>query len=163
MCFTEAPESITAYGPLEDQTGERKLSLEVTGHVKGGLRARIAGCDNRDQAEALRGVKLFVGRDTLPDTDEDEFYLADLEGLRALGSDGAEIGQISAIYNFGGASDILEIARAGGDKPLLIPFTQEAVPSVDIAAGHVVIDDAQLDEDLDNDSGDVPDDGEAGS
>ena len=157
-CFTENPESLTAYGPLEDETGERQLAVEITGQVKGGLRARIAGCDNRDQAERLRGVKLFVDRTALPGTEEDEFYLADLEGLRVIDGEGVEIGQIKAIYNFGGSSDIIEIGRAG-DKPLMLPFTREAVPSVDIGAGLVVVDRALLDDT----AHDAPDNDRAGS
>ena len=141
-CFTERPEAIAAYAPLEDESGTRQFELEISGLVKGGVRARIAGCTDRDRAEELRGVMLYVARDVLPEPEPDEFYHADLEGLLAVNADGTSVGTIAAIYNFGGSNDILEIKRPDR-QPLLVPFTNEAVPVVDIESGRVVIDFAE--------------------
>ena len=144
-CFTERPEAIAAYAPLEDESGERRLELEVTGLVKGGVRARIAGCADRDQAEALRGVMIYVAREALPEPAPDEYYHADLEGLLVELADGSPVGTITAIYNFGGSSDILEIARPDDPhQPLLIPFTSETVPTVNIDGGRIIIDEEAI-------------------
>ena len=145
-CFTERPEGIAAYAPLEDESGTRQFELEISGLIKGGVRARIAGCTDRDRAEELRGVMLYVARDVLPEPEPDEFYHADLEGLLAVNADGTSVGTIAAIYNFGGSSDILEIKRPDR-QPLLVPFTKDAVPVVDIESGRVVIDFAEASSD----------------
>ncbi len=141
-CFTEDPNAIAAYGPLSDQHGSRRFELEIAAPHKGGVRARIKGCTDRDQADALRGVILFVDRDALPQPETDEFYHADLEGLRVERARGGTIGMIAAVHNFG-AGDLLEIRRPD-EQALLIPFTREAVPEVDIEQGRIVIDDARL-------------------
>ena len=91
----------------------------------------------REEAERLNGVELYVARDKLPDTDEGEFYHADLIGLAAFDATGATIGTVAAIHNFG-AGDIIEIALAHGPT-LMLPFTDAVVPTVDIAGGRVVI------------------------
>jgi 16S rRNA processing protein RimM len=106
--------------------------------VKGGVIARTEQVDSKEAADALRGLRLYVARDALPPTeDADEFYLADLIGLEAGGPDGAPLGRVKAVHDFG-AGDILEIDPGGGRPTVLIPFTREAVPEVDIAAGRLV-------------------------
>ncbi len=159
-CFTERPEAIATYAPLEDESGARRLDLDITGLIKGGVRARIAGCTDRDQAEELRGVMIYIARDALPEPEPDEYYHADLEGLVVERADGTAVGKIIAIHDFGGSCDILEIARPDG-QPLLVPFTNEAVPTVDIDAGRIVIDDEIVRADLAADA--QPPDGEGGS
>jgi 16S rRNA processing protein RimM len=100
--------------------------------------AQLSGVVERDQAEALRGLRLYAPRTALPPTAEDEFYHADLVGLTAMLEGGEQFGKVAAVHDFG-AGDMLEIARAKG-QPVLVPFTRAAVPVVDIAAGHVVVD-----------------------
>ena len=100
--------------------------------------ARIAGIDDRDTAQALRGVELHVARDALPLPGEDEFYYADLVGLPAVRSDGEAYGVVRALHDFG-AGDMIEIALDGGGEALL-PFTRAVAPVVDLKAGHIVID-----------------------
>jgi 16S rRNA processing protein RimM len=105
--------------------------------AKGHLVASFKGVADRDAAERLNGIELYISRDALPDTDEDEYYHADLIGLAAIDPQGASIGTVTAIHNFG-AGDIIEIAPKNGPS-LLLPFTNAVVPTVDLAAGHVVI------------------------
>jgi 16S rRNA processing protein RimM len=102
------------------------------------LVAQVEGVDDRAGAEALNRVELYVARDRLPAPDEDEFYIADLIGLRAETAEGVEIGTIVAVRNFG-AGDILEIAPEAGGETLMFPFTKAAVPVVEPTT-HVVID-----------------------
>ena len=136
---TAAPEDIGMYGPLLDQNGARSYqirSVRVT--AKGGVVARLEGVSDRNAAEALKGVELYVDRDKLPAAAEGEFYHADLIGLAAVDPQGKRIGEIVAVQNYG-AGDLLEIRLAGAGKTELIPFTEATVPEVDIAAGHAVV------------------------
>ena len=136
--FTAEPQAIAAYGPLCDESGARRFVLaSVRAQGKDMLVARVEGVDDRQAAEALTGVGLYVARALLPQPDEDEFYLADLEGLRAESAEGILLGRVVAVRNFG-AGDILEVAPAQGET-LLFPFTRAVVPIVDLAGGRVVI------------------------
>ena len=135
--FAEDPTNLTAYGPLTDEAGGRVFRITVTGQAKGVLLARIEGVKDRDEALALRGARLHVDRDALPAPDEDEYYHADLIGLRAEDHDGRPVGEVVEVHNFG-AGDVLEIARPEA-QPLLLPFTKAAVPEVDLAEGRVVV------------------------
>jgi 16S rRNA processing protein RimM len=136
--FTEDPANLTAYGPLGDEAGGRRFEIAVTGAAKGLLLARIAGVADREAAQALRGVRLYVDRAALPEPEEAEaFYHADLIGLAVEDPQGQPLGKVAAVENYG-AGDYLEIARPEGE-PLLIPFTQAAVPRVDLNAGRIVV------------------------
>ena len=136
--FTQDPANLTAYGPLSDEAGQRRFEIAVSGQAKGLLLARIAGVEDRDAAQALRGVRLYVARAALPEpADTEEFYQADLIGLAAEDPQGQPLGRIAAVENYG-AGDYLEIARPQGE-PLLIPFTSAAVPLIDLEGGRVVV------------------------
>jgi 16S rRNA processing protein RimM len=136
-CFTEQPESVAAYGPLFDETGRELFPIRVIGTAKEGVIASAEGIEDRNAAEALRGVRLYVPRDRLPPAEEDEFYYHDLVGARVLGPAGQEFGAVSAIYDFG-AGDVLEVTDAGGEAHML-PFTREVVPEIDLAARRIVV------------------------
>jgi 16S rRNA processing protein RimM len=135
-CFTAEPDAITAYGPLTDEAG-RQFKLELIGPTKGGVLARLAGIQDRDAAEKLKGTRLYVPRRALPQTDEEEFYHADLIGLDARWTDGAGLGRVIAVHNYGGG-DVLEIAREGAAS-LMVPFTREAVPQVDVTSRNITV------------------------
>jgi 16S rRNA processing protein RimM len=110
----------------------------VTGAAKGGVIVRAEGVETRDAAEALRGVRLYVPRDRLPEPEgEDEFYLDDLVGLEAVDAEGAARGRVVAVQNFG-AGDLVEVRGPDGET-FYVPFTREAVPEVDVKGGRVVI------------------------
>lgn len=135
--FTAEAADVGAYGPVREETTGRVLPLAVVGLVKGLVIARLEGIRDRDAAEALKGTRLLVERECLPETEEDEFLYADLVGLRAEGLDGASLGTVKAVHDFG-AGALLEIDGAGGNH--LIPFTRAAVPVVDVAGGKLVVD-----------------------
>ena len=137
--FCADPEAIATYGPLFTQDGARSYSIKLTRAVAGGLGARIAGVATKEQADALRGVSLYVDRAKLPHLPDDEFYHTDLIGLAAHDAGGALIGTVQAVHNHG-AGDLLEIAGAGLKTSLLLPFTLAVVPTVDLAAKRIVID-----------------------
>jgi 16S rRNA processing protein RimM len=99
---------------------------------------RIVGIEDRDAAAALRGTRLYVARDRLPEPEDDEFYHADLLGMTALTVDGDVVGTVVAVHS-AGAIDTLEIDR-GGDLPsAMVPFTREAVPEIDLRSRRVVV------------------------
>lgn len=135
--FTAEPGGLTAYGPLSDSAGRRRFRVSILGEARGALRARIDGVDDRDAAEALAGVELYVDREALPEPEEEEYYHSDLIGLRAELEDGTPFGSVRALHDFG-AGDVIEIALASGGTAVL-PFTREAVPVVDPAAGRIVV------------------------
>jgi len=140
--FTADPLAVKDYGPLTTEDGARAFEIETVRQVrspaKSQLIARLRGIADRDAAERLTNLKLFISRDRLPPTEDDEFYHADLIGLSAVSVDGIEIGTVAAIHDFG-AGDILEIKPASGSKTLMLPFTDTFVPHVDIAGGRIVI------------------------
>ena len=136
--FTEEPEDVARYGPLTDETGVRRFELRLIGAAKGVVVARLSGIVDRNQAEALRGLRLYLPRSALPQTEDEEYYHADLIGLEAVLGDGTPVGQVRAIHDFG-AGDTLELARPGA-PPVMVPFTRAVVPSVELAAGRLVLD-----------------------
>jgi 16S rRNA processing protein RimM len=136
--FTAEPKDVGRYGPVEDESGRHKFKLSFVGVAKGVVLAKLTGIADRDEAEALRGMRLYLPRDALPPPDEEEYYHADLIGLAAVLEDGTGIGTVQAVHDFG-AGDCLEIARPER-QPVMVPFTRAAVPVVDIAGGRVVLD-----------------------
>ena len=141
--FCAEPTAIADYGPLASEDGSRSFALTLSRPVKGGFAARLSGVASKEDADALKGTRLYVDRARLPDLPEDEFYHSDLIGLRAFDPGGALLGRIRAVQDFG-AGDILEIAPEAGGETLLIPFTRDHVPTVDLAAGRVVVDPPQM-------------------
>lgn len=158
--FTENPADIAAYGALSDKTGDRTFVIANVRVTSKAVIAKIRGIDDRTAAEKLRNIKLYIKRGRLPEPEAGAFYYEDLTGLKAVDQTGAELGTIAGVVNFG-AGDLLEVARPGERETLLVPFTLDAVPSVDLASGTVSVvppdfaeadeqqsaDDAQRDED----------------
>lgn len=141
--FTALPTSIAAYGPLFDESGQRRFELKLTSKAgdaaKGLLIGRIDGVVDRNAAEALKGQQLFVARGQLPaETDPEEFYLTDLIGLVARNTGGAEIGRVSEVVNYG-AGDVLVI-DGGPVGAFDVPFATAFVPAVDLAGGSLTLD-----------------------
>ena len=136
-CYTEEPESVAAYGPVFDAKGHELFRLSVIGRTKGGVIAKAEGIEDRDAAEALRGLDLYVPRERLPATEEDEFYVSDLVGMEAVDAEGAVQGRIVAVHDFG-AGDLIEVQPPQGDSHL-VPFTRASVPEVDLAARRAVV------------------------
>ena len=137
--FTGDPLAIADYGPLTDKSGKKTFTLlNLRPQGKDMLVVRLKDVDDRDSAQALNGVELYLARDKLPAPDPEEFYLADLEGLRAETTTGEVIGRVVALRNFG-AGDILEIAPASGGDTLMYPFTKAVAPIIDLAGGRIVV------------------------
>lgn len=137
--YCEDPADIGSYGALTDESGKRSFTVHPLGEVRGNVRARIDGVTDRDAAEKLRGLRLYVARDALPPPAEGEWYHVDLIGLRVVGVDGKAYGKVLAVQDFG-AGTLLEVGDETGARSFLLPFSDQAVPTVDIAGGVVTID-----------------------
>ncbi|MEO1491565.1 MAG: ribosome maturation factor RimM [Pseudomonadota bacterium] len=133
--FCADPEAIGTYGDLASEDG-RSFGVRITRSVKGGFAARLTGVATREEAEALKGTRLYAPRDRLPALPDDEFYHADLIGMDVVDTGGETLGRIRAIHDFG-AGDVIEVI---GKTELLIPFTRAAVPTVDLSAKRLVAD-----------------------
>lgn len=137
--FTAEPEAIAEYAPLSTEDGARRFDVQITRAIKSGFAARLSGVRTKEDADALRGTRLYAPRDRLPDLPDDEFYHADLIGLAVHDTGGAELGRVRTVQNHG-AADLLEVVVPGRRETVLLPFTRAAVPTVDIAAGRIVAD-----------------------
>ena len=137
--FCADPTAIADYGPLYTEDGSRSFVVKLTRPVAGGLGARVTGIKTKEEADALRGTELYVDRTRLPSLPDDEFYHSDLIGLQAVDTGGVMLVSVVAVHNHG-AGDILEITGPGRKTALMLPFTLAAVPTVDLAAGRVVVD-----------------------
>ena len=136
--FTDVAEDIARYGPLSDQSGRHRFDVRILGIAKGVVIARLSGVEDRGQAEGLRGVRLYLPRSALPQTEAEEYYHADLIGLEAVLGDGTPVGRVRAIHDFG-AGDTLELVRPDA-PPIMVPFTRAVVPIIELGAGRLVLD-----------------------
>jgi 16S rRNA processing protein RimM len=135
--FTASPEALTSYGALTDRHGKEFSITAFRPGKTGEAVISFSGITTREAAEALKGTELFIARDALPKTGDEEFYHADLIGLEAQDGEGRILGKIAAIHNYG-AGDIVEITRSDGDS-VLLAFTRETVPTIDIPGGRIVV------------------------
>ena len=135
--FTEDPLAVMSYGQLKTKDGARSFEVATAREAKDHLVATFKGVATREDAERLNGVELYIPRDRLPETDDDEYYHADLIGLAAVTTADAPIGRVIAIHDFG-AGTIIEIAPPEGNT-LMLPFTNAVVPTVDLKGGKVII------------------------
>ncbi|MGQ0531202.1 MAG: ribosome maturation factor RimM [Caulobacteraceae bacterium] len=137
--FTEKKEGVISYGPLYGEDGKVLLKPKSWRELKDGVAVVAPEVKTKEQADKMKGQKAFVPRANLPATAKDEFYIVDLLGSRAEAVDGAVLGDIVAVWNFG-AGDILEYKPANGGPNVRVTFTKETVPHVDLAAKRVVLD-----------------------
>jgi 16S rRNA processing protein RimM len=136
--FTADPAAIASYGPLETEDG-RVFEIQSMRPAKDHFVATLAGIADRDAAQALVNVKLYVPRERLPEPKEvDEFYHADLIGLSVVDRAGRQLGTVIAVHNFG-AGDLIEVRQVEGAPTQLLPFDAATVPEIDVAAGRMVV------------------------
>jgi 16S rRNA processing protein RimM len=136
--FTGDPMAVKDYGPLTTEDGTASFEIEAARPAKGHLVARLRGVHDRNAAEQLTNLKLFVSRERLAPPAADEFYHADLIGLCAVTADGTAVGTVVAVHDFG-AGDILELRPQAGGNTVMLPFTDAFVPGVDLAGGRVTV------------------------
>ncbi len=137
--FCAVPEEIENYSPLTDETGEQRFPVVLTRAIKNGFAARLGGIETKEEADALNGLRLFARRDQLPSLPDDEFYHTDLIGLEVYDTGGTLLGKVKSVQNHG-AADLLELHGPGLKSTVLLPFTLQAVPTVDLEQGRIVAD-----------------------
>ena len=135
--YTARPEDIASYGPLTDNTGGREYFLRILRLNKKGIIGKLSGITDRAAAEEVKGLDLYVPRDALPETDEEEFYYSDLIGMKVEDEEGKIVGQVRTMNNFG-AGDVMEVVFLNNET-LVLPFTRDVVPTIDLALGKVQI------------------------
>lgn len=137
--FCADPEAIEDYGTLTSEDGKRSFDLTLTGSIPNGFTATIDGIRTKEEADALKGIRLYAARDALPSLPDDEYYYADLIGLSVLDTGGVTLGVVKQVLNHG-AGDLLEVQIKGSSETVLVPFTLAVVPTVDLAARRIIVD-----------------------
>ncbi|MBX4977107.1 ribosome maturation factor RimM [Rhizobium lentis] len=137
--YTADPTALGDYGKLHSMDGRSFEVLEIR-EMKNMVAVRFRGINDRNAAEALNGLELYIERENLPDEEleDDEFYYADLEGLEARDDKGVSYGTVTGVFDFG-AGDLLEL-KGPGKRPVLIPFSEASVLEIDLEAGTLLID-----------------------
>jgi 16S rRNA processing protein RimM len=133
------PAAIADYTPLMTEKGRTFAQVILTGQTKNGFTARLDGITTKEEADALRNTPLYAARNVMPAAGDDEYYYSDLIGLAVVDTGGVALGTVKNVMDHG-AGDLLEIAVPGTSETVLLPFTQAAVPTVDIGAGRIVAD-----------------------
>jgi 16S rRNA processing protein RimM len=137
--YTEEPMALARFKALKREDGSPALTIAGARPVKDGIVARCPEVATKEAADAMRGLRLYVPREALPEPeDEDEFYLADLIGLSAETPEGEALGKVKAVHNFG-AGDLLELDPGEGARTSYVPFTKAAVPEVRLSEGRVIV------------------------
>jgi len=137
--FCADPQSIADYTPLYTEDGRVFAQIVLTGQLKNGFTARLDGVVTKEDADLLRNVSLYAERAIMPSLPDDEYYYADLIGLTVVDTGGTSLGTVKNVMDHG-AGDLLEVLAPGQSDTILLPFTQVAVPTVDLAAGRIVAD-----------------------
>lgn len=130
--FAESLDSLKHHEVVE--IDGKAFALEAVRAGGQGAIVRLSGIASRDAAEALRGTLLTVARSSLPPLGEGEYYHADIIGMNCVAADGAPLGTVIAIENYG-AGDILEIERPAGGR-VLVPFRP---PAADLRGERIVV------------------------
>lgn len=133
-CFAE-DESLLESDAVQTEDGQ-PISLTLKHAIKEDWAAQVKGVADRNGAERLRGTKLYIDRESLPDTDDGEIYIEDMIGLKVIDDAGRDIGLLESVQNYG-ASDLLDIKPAQGGQNFYLPYTEDCV--VDLDAGTICV------------------------
>lgn len=136
--FTAEPEAVFDYAPFLSEQGDVLIEPKAVRTGKDHFIVSPKKQRQKEEWDGMKGSKLYVPRDVLPDVDEDEFYIEDLVGLDVYAGGETPLGRVKAVLNHG-ASDLVEIQVSGQSKPVLVPFTFEDVPTVDLALGRIIV------------------------
>lgn len=136
--FTAEPEALFEYAPFLSETGEVLVDPLRARPAKDHYIVSPAKPLQKEEWDGLKGTKLCVPRDAFPETEDDEYYIDDLVGLDVYGGGDTPIGRVKAVLNHG-ASDLIEVQPTTRGKPVLVPFTLDDVPVVDLSSRRIVV------------------------
>lgn len=140
--FAEPPLVLQDFAELRMSPNLEAVRITALRQGKSHLIARIEGVAGRTEAEALRGRQLLVPRAALPEPEDGEFYLVDLEGLLAVDTKGRRLGTVVSVVNYG-AGDLvvldLDEPRKGIGKEVVLPFQRRLFPEVNLADKFVTV------------------------
>ena len=136
--FTAEPDALFEYAPFLSETGQVLIDPLRARPTKDHYIVSPANPLQKEEWDSLKGTKIYVRRDVLPETEDDEYYIEDLVGLDVYGGGDAPIGRVKAVLNHG-ASDLIEVQPTPRGKPVLVPFTLEDVPVVDLSSRRIVV------------------------
>lgn len=135
--YTEEPKALVGFRELLREDGAIGLTVISGRPHKDGIVAKVREIETKEQADAMRGLSLYVKRASLPEPEEDEFYLTDLFGMTAVSPEGEALGVVKTVRDFG-AGDVLEVQPKGGPS-WWVAFTRENVPEVRLAERTLVV------------------------
>jgi 16S rRNA processing protein RimM len=120
-------------------TGREQREMEIAGvkFFKNMVILKFKGLDTMNDVEALRQAKLFVTRENAVELGADEYFIADLIGLRATSDEGEELGTITDVLQTG-ANDVYVIGSEGA-ADLLVPAIKDCIKNVDLEQGVMTI------------------------
>jgi 16S rRNA processing protein RimM len=110
--------------------------IEASGRSGGALTVKLAGVEDRDQAQALRGAQICVPRSELPPRNDRDFYRADLIGCEVVNLEGTDLGRVQNFMET--PAQVLMVVR--GAKDILIPAVPQYLRRVDLQSRRVVVD-----------------------
>ena len=119
------------------ETGSKTIKITLKNALKGDWVAEVKGVSDRNEAERLRGTKLYIDREAMPEADDGEYYVEDLKGMKIVDKNGKDIGVVLSVENFG-ASDLIDIKPESGAS-FYIPFTDDTVLDVDFEGGVITV------------------------
>ena len=136
--FTAAPDAMFDYAPFLSATGEVLIDPVRARPAKDHYIVTPETPRQKEDWDQLKSTKLYVPRSALPEPEADEYYIDDLVGLDVFAGGEAPIGRVKAVLNHG-AADLIEIQPQPSGKPVLVPFTLEDVPVVDLGKHRIVV------------------------
>jgi 16S rRNA processing protein RimM len=136
--FVEDETLLEGENVYTSETGDKTISLKIKNPMKGDFLAEVKGVSDRNGAEALRATQLYIDRDSLPNTDDGEYYIEDMKGLSIITKNGDAIGTVLNVVNYG-ASDLIDIKPIQGGQNFYLPFIDDYIFEVDFVKGIVVV------------------------
>ncbi len=120
-------------------TGKEKIDLEVAGvkFFKNMVILKFKGIDNINDVEKYRKMSLFVTRENAVKLKKDEYFIADLIGLKVQTDEGEALGEVTDVLQTG-ANDVYEIRTEDGEE-ILLPAIKDCVKEVDVEGGSMLV------------------------
>ncbi len=140
--YLEMPENFQNFKNLYDKTGN-KIIFKYLSSYKNQAVLLINNNKNRNQAEELKNLELYINREDLPNLSENYFYYEDLKNLKVLDKNKSEIGIVTNVIS-NGSNDIIEI-KFNNNEIELFAFTKITFPEIDVEKGFLTLNPPEID------------------